>query len=393
VIHAQGLPKGYAGDTVDFELTSEQKTFGEEIGRFAEGLTRPAGAESPADEKTAWPAGMLRQLGGMHLMGVVVPPEEGGGGKDHVSYALALIAVSRKSVSTGALLFVNNSLFVHSILAYGNNEQRKRYLRSCIAGEGMGTAPVGYPFAEPEEVRMNAVRTGDGWNLRGRHFLVGNGFPPSHVLLPAVTGEGTEVSLFVLDLENNPGLHLSAEKGEPVRGERFELIAEDAVLLEDGLLGTRGKGLEYMTGSRPFLWIGISAHAVGIGRSILDRALAYSQGSKRCGKTLFSSQAVQWALADMATELDAAESLVLRAAWLADRRKPCEKEAAMAKLYASDAALKAVTNGGRILGEEGLDDAYWGFLRHAERCQIEQGNNLRMKGYITSRLVGELKGA
>lgn len=372
---------------MDFDPTPEQKEFGQEVERFAEGLNPPAGEIGPAAGEGVLPAETLHRLGSMRLMGVVAPQEEGGAGRDLVSYALAQIAVSKKSVSIGAILFANNSLYVYPVLAHAEIGKRK-YLRPCCTGEGMGSAPVGYAFADPGEIPMKAVRSKDGWSLDGRCALVGNGILPTHAVLPAITGEGSEVSLFVLDLGSTAGLCLTAAQAS----ERVDLVAEHASLPGDALLGTPRKGLEHMERTLPAIWVGVSAHAVGIGRSILERAVAYSLGRKRSGKPLFSSQSVQWTLADMATELDAAEFLVLRAAWLADRKKPCEKEAAMAKLYSSDAALKAATHGGRIMGDEGLDDSFWNPLKHAERCQIEHGNTLRIKGYITGRLVRELKG-
>ena len=375
---------------MDFEPTPEQKVLRESVERFAEGLTRPAGADvDPARGKSAFPAGVLDQLRAMRLMGVVAPPEEGGGGRDHVSYALTLMAITEKSVPTGALLFVNNSLYLHALLSYGTAEQKTRYLRPCCDGDGTGTAVAGYPFEDPGEIRMRAVRNGRGWVLAGEQLLAGESILPSHAVLPAVTDEGPEISLFLLDLRDTAGLRLTREEGGR---RRSRLVAEDAVLQAEALLGTQGKGMNSMMESLPYLWVGGAAHAVGIGRSVLKRAVEYSLAAKRRGKAVFSSAAVQWSLADMATELDAAEVLVLRAAWLLDRKKPCEKEAAMAKLYASDAALKAAVNGGQVMGEEGLDEPLGDLLRDAERSRIEQGNNMRIKGYITGRLVRELKG-
>jgi alkylation response protein AidB-like acyl-CoA dehydrogenase len=379
---------------VDFEPTAEEKEFGARARRFAEEVIR-SGAERTDAGRTG-PAEIIRQLGELQMMGVAVPREDGGCGRGHVEYVLALIEIIKGSALVGAAMFVNNSLYSQTLLEFGKKEQRRKYLRPCAAGEGTGAVPLNYPILDPDLISMASARSGERWLLSGRQDLTANGLLPTHCILPASAGDGKsrEISLFVVDLRNTPGLRL--ERGDDLveSSETAVLASKEAALPEDALLGEQGEGLNHMMKTRPKIWIGSSAYSVGIGRVFLDAAVNYSLKGRRMGRSVFSSQAVQHALADTATAMDAAELLTLKAAWLADQGKPFEIEAAMAKLYASDAAMKSAVDATQIMGEEGWSrrNPFWDLMRHAKKCQIEQESNLRMKGVITGHLVRDLKG-
>lgn len=382
--------KGFRQQTLDFEPTAEQKEFGERARRFAQEVIRVRPARH--EEAGMVPEEIVRQLGELQMMSAAVPPEEGGGGKGHVGYVLALMEISKASASLGAAVFVNNSLYCHSLLEFEKKEQRARYLRPCLSGEGIGSVGENHPISDPNAVRIRALRSGSGWILSGRQDLRGNGVLPSHCILPVETGKGSgsvEISLFVLDLRNGSGVRSVAG------AETVNLHLENCAVDEDGLLGEPGKGLKYLMNTRPKNWIGLAAHSVGVGRAFLERAVDFSLKRGLSGKAAFSSQAVQWVLADAAVGLDAAELLTIKAAWLVDRSKPFEKEAAMAKLYGSDGAMKAALETAQIMGEEGLDrtNSLWELMRQAKKCQIEQESNLRIKGVITGHLVRDLKGS
>jgi alkylation response protein AidB-like acyl-CoA dehydrogenase len=341
------------------------------------------------------PGEVIRRLGGSRMMGIAVPREDGGFGEGQVAYILALIEVTKGSALAGEAMFVNHSLYAPSLLEFGRPGQRAAYLRPCAAGEGVGSVVLNHPVLDPDRISMSATRAGGGWRFSGTQPVIATGILPTHCIVPAGVGEGEarEISLFVVDIRNTPGLRLEAGESS-LPPETALLVSEGAALPEDALLGEPGEGLNHMMKTRPKNWIGASGYGVGLGRGFLDRAVDYSHKAKRMGKPHFSSQAVQWALADTAVAVDAAELLCLKAAWLSDERKPFEKEAAMAKFYASDAAMKSALHATQIMGEEGLgrDHPLWDLMRHAKRCQIEQENNLRMKGVITDHLVRDLKG-
>jgi len=379
---------------VDFEPTAEQREFGERARRFAHEVIRSRRSHA---EEARVPADIIRQLGELQMMSAAVPAEDGGGGKGHVGYALALMEISKACATLGAAVFVNNSLYCHSLLEFEKKGQRAKYLRPCALGEGIGSVVLNHPISEPGKVRIRALRSGSGWILNGDQDLIGNGVLPSHCILPAETGDGSgsgEISLFVLDLRNTSGIRLVPEEG-PGRAETIKLHLENCPVDEDGLLSEPGQGLKCLINTRPKNWIGLAARSVGVGRAFLEGALDFAVKPGPSGKALFSSQAVQWALTDATVLLDASELLTLKAAWLADRHKPFEKEAAMAKLYSSDGAMKAALEGVQIMGEEGFERAnpFWELMRHAKKCQIEQESNLRLRGFITGHLVRALKGS
>lgn len=378
---------------MDFEPTPEQKDFSEKARRFAEEVIKPRAAEM--DASGAHSVEIIRRLGDLQMMGVVALPEEGGCGKGQVGYILALIEITKVCASVGAAMFVNNSLYAHPLLLFGNEEQKSRYLRPCVAGRGTGSAPLRDCFGEAGDFHMHARGSGEGWMISGREVLIGNGVLSSHCVLPVVTGEDSAmrgITLFVIDLANSDGLQLDPLDACGGR-ECAVLFAKDASLPPEALLGNEGNGLDHLLKIRPASWIGLSAHAVGIGRGVLDSALEYSLRKKRFGKEVLSSQAVQWILADMTMELDAAELLTLQAGWLADQGKSFEKQAAMAKLYASDAAMKAADHGAQIMGEDHIANrTFFDWMIRAKRCQIGQQSNLRIKGLVAGHLVGDLKG-
>jgi len=342
------------------------------------------------------PSEIVGQLGPLQLMSAAVPAADGGGGKGHVGYVLALKEISKACASLGAAVFVNNSLYCNTLLESEKRDQRAKYLLPIVSGEGIGSVPVNHPDSNPAEERIRASRSGSGWLLNGRQTLVCNGLVPSHCILLAGSGEGgaTEISLFVLDLRNRPGIRLAPGEG-PGPAETIDLQVEDCELEGDALLGEAGKGRLLLMSTRPKNWIGLAAHAIGVGRACLESALGFVSKTGPTGRIPFSSQAVQWALTDVAVLLDAAELLTLKAAWLADRAKPFEKEAAMAKLYSADGAMKAALESVQVMGGEGLSHAkpLWALMRHAKKCQIEQESNLYIKGHITGYLVRDLKGS
>ncbi len=379
---------------MDFELTEEQQMVRDMARRFAEAEIKPKAAE--LDRTHKHPADIVKQLGELKMLGIAVPEEYGGGGMDNVSYVLALIEVSKACASTGVIMSVNNSLYCFPVMAYGTEDQKKKYLYPCASGEKLGCYGLTEAGAgsDPASMRTMAIRDGDEWVINGEKKFITNGNVASYCVLAAVTEKGKGykgISSFVVDLENTPGFRVGKveEKLGILASGTAELVFEDARLPGDALLGQEGEGFKQMLTTLDGGRIGIAAQAVGIGRSVLAEALEYAKTREQFGKSISSFQAIQWKLADMATELDAAELLTLRAAWLEDHHKPYEKAAAMAKMYASDVTMRASIEGIQILGGYGYCKEYpmERHMRDAKICQIYEGTNEIMRLVIARNLI------
>jgi len=379
---------------MDFSLTEEQQMVRDMARKFAEAEIKPKAAE--LDEKHEHPAEIVRQLGELKMLGIAVPEEYGGGGMDNVSYALALIEISKACASTGAIMSVNNSLYCFPVMAYGSHEQKMKYLYPCASGEKIGCYGLTEANAgsDPAGMRATAFRHGDEWVINGEKKFITNGNVSSYCVMAAVTEKGRGykgISSFVMDLDNTPGFKVGRveEKLGILASGTAELIFDDARVPADALLGAEGEGFKQMLTTLDGGRIGIASQALGIGRAVLEEALEYAKTREQFGQPISSFQAIQWKLADMATELDAAELLTLRAAWLEDHKKPYEKEAAMAKMYASDVTMRAAIEGVQILGGYGYCKEYpmERHMRDAKICQIYEGTNEIMRLVIARNLI------
>lgn len=365
------------------------------VKRFAETEIKPRAAE--LDRTHEHPAEILKKLGELKMLGVAVPEEYGGGGMDHVSYVLAMIEISKACAATGAIVSVNNSLYCFPVMKYGTEEQKKKYLYPCASGEKLGCYGLTEAGAgsDASGIRTTAFGDGDGYVLNGEKKFITNGNVASYCVLAAhlteKDGGYKGICCFVVDLENTPGFkvgHVEEKLGILASG-TAELIFEDARVPLDALIGEKGEGLRIMLTTLDGGRIGIASQAIGIGRAVLENAAEYARTREQFGKPISLFQAIQWKLADMATELDAAEMLTLRAAWLEDHNRPYEKEAAMAKMYASDAAMRASVEGVQILGGYGYSKEYpmERYMRDAKVCQIYEGTNEIMRLVIAKKLL------
>jgi alkylation response protein AidB-like acyl-CoA dehydrogenase len=364
------------------------------VRRFAEAEIRPGAAD--LDAGRPYPAALIRRLGQEKMFGVAAPEEDGGCGFDPVSYVLALTEVSRACASTGALMLVQNSLYGFPLVAHATQEQKKRYLHPCTRGEEIGAFVLSEKAVVSGlmELRTTAVRTHGGWGLNGEETRVIGGGLASFCILPAVGGSGDqegEISLFVVDLRETPGFRKG--RVEETFGLRAlgsaEMIFDRAEVPAEALVGNPGAGRAILRRLRAREWVGAAALALGIGRAVLEESLTHAKERKRHGKPLLSLQGVQWRLADMAMELDAAELLVLKAAWLEGHGKPFEKEAAMAGLSASQSVMKGSIEGFQMLGEEGCTKGspMERHMRDAKMCQIYHGPHDTMRAVVSGHLV------
>lgn len=379
---------------MDFQLTEEQQMVRDMIKRFAESEIRPRAAE--LDEKHEHPAEILKKLGELKMLGVTVPEEFGGGGMDYVSYALSVIEISKACASTGTIVSSHNSLYCYPVMAYGTPEQKRKYLYPCASGKSLGCYGLTEAGAgsDPAALRTTADRDGDEWVLNGEKKFITNGNVSDYAVVAAVTEKGKGykgISSFIVDLDNTPGFKVGRleEKMGILASGTAELIFEEARLPSDALLGEEGGGFRQMLTTLDGGRIGIASQAVGIGRAVLEEAAEYAKTREQFGKPIAGFQAIQWKLADMATEIDAAELLTLRASWLEDNGKPYEKAAAMAKMYASDAAMRASVEGVQILGGYGYCREYpmERHMRDAKITQIYEGTNEIMRLIISRSLL------
>ncbi|MEA2038612.1 MAG: acyl-CoA dehydrogenase family protein [Thermodesulfobacteriota bacterium] len=380
---------------MDFALTEEQQLVRDMVRRFAEAEIKPKAAE--LDERHEHPADILTKLGELKMMGVAVPEEYGGGGMDHVSYALSVIEISRACASTGAIVSVNNSLYCFPLLKWGTDSQKKKYLYPCASGEKLGCFGLTEAGAGSDAagIHTTALGDGDGYIINGEKKFITNGNVSSYCVLAAHLTEKEEgykgISCFVVDLEKTPGFKVGRVENKLgiLASGTAELIFDDARVPRDALVGNMGDGIKIMLTTLDGGRVGIASQAIGIGRAVLEDALEYVKTREQFGRAISAFQAIQWKLADMATELDAAELITLRAAWLDDQEKPFEKAAAMAKMYASDAAMRASIEGVQILGGYGYCKDYpmERYMRDAKICQIYEGTNEIMRLIIARELL------
>lgn len=379
---------------MQFKLTEEQQMVRDMARRFAETEIKPKATE--LDRTHRHPHEIIQMMGELKLLGIAVPEEYGGGGMDNVSYVVALIEISKACASTGVIMSVNNSLYCFPVMAFGTHEQKMKYLYPCATGEHLGCYGLTEANAgsDPASMRTTAQKVEGGWVINGEKKFITNGNVATYCVLAAVTDKEKGykgISSFVLNLKETPGFSVGKveEKLGICASGTAELVFENAFVPEDSLLGKEGDGLKQMLTTLDGGRIGIAAQAVGIGRAILEEAIEYSKQREQFGKPISSFQAIQWKLADMATELDAAELLTLRAAWLEDNHLPYEKEAAMAKMYASDVTMRAAVEGVQILGGYGYIKEYpmERHLRDAKICQIYEGTNEIMRLVIARNLL------
>jgi len=380
---------------MNLQPTEEQKMVRDMIARFVDEEIKPVAAE--LDRTHRHPQELCRTLGTMGLMGVAVPEAYGGAGMDNVTYVMALIEISRGCASCGVIVSVNNSLYGYPLNAFGTDEQKKRFLAPVAGGEVEGCYALTEADAgsDAAALRCRAELKGDRYIVNGTKKFITSGNVARYCVLAATEdpAKGYKGILnLIVDLDNTPGFSLGTveEKMGITASGTAELIFEDAEIPAENLLGRPGEGFRQMMMGLDAGRIGIGAQACGIGRSVLEDSLGYAQERVQFGRSISSFQAIQWKLADMATELDAAELLLLRAAWLEDQGHDFEKEAAMAKMYASDVAMKAAVEGVQIFGGYGYCADYPAerHMRDAKICQIYEGTNEIQRVVIARKLLG-----
>ncbi|MBN2568568.1 MAG: acyl-CoA dehydrogenase family protein [Deltaproteobacteria bacterium] len=380
---------------MNFQPTEEQRMVKEMVARFVNEEIKPVAAE--LDETHRHPEEICRKLGEMGLMGVAAPEKYGGAGMDNVTYVMALIEISRGCASCGVIVSVNNSLYGYPLNAFGTEEQKKRYLAPVAGGkvEGCYALTEADAGSDAASLKCRAELKGDRYIVNGTKKFITSGNIARYCVL-AVTEDPSMgykgILNLIVDMKNTPGFSLGTveEKMGITASGTAELIFEDAEIPVENLLGKPGDGFRQMMMGLDAGRIGIGAQACGIGRAVLEDSIEYAKERVQFGKPISSFQAIQWKLADMATRLDAAEMLLLRAAWMEDKGCDFEKESAMAKMYASDVAMKAAIEGVQIFGGYGYCKDYPAerHMRDAKICQIYEGTNEIQRVVIARKLLG-----
>lgn len=380
-----------------FELTEEQKMIQDMARKFAEREIAPVAAE--LDRTHRHPEEIVKKMGELGLLGITIPPEYGGAGMDYICYVLAMIEISKACASCGVIMSVCNSLYNFPVYTYGTEEQKQQFLTPVASGQYLGCYGLTEAGAgsDPARMRTTAVLDGNEWVINGEKKFITNGNVARYCVLAAVTDKEKGykgISSFLVDLHNTPGFRVGRveEKLGINASGTAELIFEDARIPKENLLGKEGEGFKQMLITLDGGRIGIASQAIGIGRAVLEEAIAYSKTREQFGRPIASFQAIQWKLADMATQLDAAELLTLRAAWLEQNKRGYEKEAAMAKMYASDTAMWAAIEGVQILGGYGYCKEYpmERHMRDAKITQIYEGTNEIMRLVISRNILGKI---
>jgi alkylation response protein AidB-like acyl-CoA dehydrogenase len=339
------------------ELTEAQASFQAEIARFAAERLTPAAAGIDADGH--YPRALVAEMASRGLLGVTVSTEWGGGGRDYVSYALALEAVARASAVMSVIASVNNSLVAEPIAAFGSDAQKQTWLRRLATGESIGAFALSEEQAGSDAAnQQTSARLDDrGYVLNGKKVWVANADAADVAIVFAATQPGSRgrgIGAFIVPLDT-PGIERVASADSlGVRGLGcVDLALKDVRVGSDALLGGPHEGFQVAMWALDGGRVAIAAQALGVGQAALDAALAHAKQHEAFGQPIANYQAIQWMLADTATELDAARMLMLKAADARTRTDRPTVEAAMAKLAASEAAHRAADRAMQILASHG----------------------------------------
>jgi alkylation response protein AidB-like acyl-CoA dehydrogenase len=374
------------------ELTAEQEAFQRQVEAFARDVVslRAAGI----DKSGEFPADVMHAAAAHGLLGVTIPRAWGGAGRDYVSYALAIEAVARASATVAVSLSVTNSLVAEVIAHAGREPQRERWLRALASGEAIGAFALSEPDAGTDAAnqKTKAVKSGDGYRITGRKVWVANAEEASVAIVFARTRPGLRglgVTAFLVPMAT-PGIRRTARADSlGVRGLGCMDLELDISVGDDQVLGDVDEGFRLAMWALEGGRVAIAAQALGIGQAALDEAIAYAKQREQFGQPIANYQAIQWMLADMATELAAARMLTLKAAAAKDRQETSAFEASMAKLAASEAAHKAADKAMQILASAGYrrGSVVERLFRDVRATEIYQGTSEAQRMIIAAHVL------
>ncbi len=380
---------------MDFQFNEEQLEMRRALRDFAEKEILPHAAEW--DEKKIFPLETIKALGKLGFLGVIFPSEYGGAGLKYVDYALVIEELARADASVAITLSAHISLCSNHIYEQGTEEQKKEFLTPLASGEWIGAWSLTESEAGSDAggTRATAIPDGEQWVVNGSKTFTTNGSVADVAIAMAVTDKtkGSHgISAFIVP-RGTPGFRNGKKENKlgHCASDTSEMVFENCRIPKKFLLGEEGEGfiaaLKVLDGGR----IGIAALGLGIAQAAFECALNYSQQRKQFGKTISSFQGIRWKLSDMATEIDAARLLLYRAAALKDLGKPHTKEAAMAKLYASEVSVRAANEAVQILGGYGYIKDYPAerYYRDAKLTTIGEGTSEIQRLVIARELLAK----
>jgi alkylation response protein AidB-like acyl-CoA dehydrogenase len=381
---------------VDFTFTDEQKHLRKSVREFAEGEIAPHVMEW--DEVSHFPTELLPKLAEMGLMGVIFPEQYGGAGLGYIEYATVIEELSRVDGSIGLFVAAHNSLCSNHIYKFGSEDQKKKYLVPLAQGKKLGAWSLTEPEAGSDAggTRTTAVRQGDHWLLNGSKTFTTNGTYADFCVAMAVTDKSKDshgISAFILE-KGTPGFRPGKKENKlgMRASDTSEVIFSDCRIPSGQLLGPEGEGfigsLKILDGGR----ISIAALALGMAQGALEAATSYARQRKQFGKAIAEFQAIQFKLADMATQVEAARLLVYQAAWLADQKDVrFTRESSMAKLFASEVAVRVANDCVQVHGGYGFIKDYPAekFYRDVKLCTIGEGTSEIQRLVIARQLLAK----
>jgi butyryl-CoA dehydrogenase len=379
----------------DLALTEEQELAQRTARDFAREKVLPRARE--IDEQGKVPHELIAEMASLGFLGIYVPESYGGAGLDALSYALVGEEINRACASTGVVMSSHVSLVVDPLLHWGSDAQKDRYLRPLAIGDKLGCFALSEPASgsDAAAMRTSARRDGDGWVLSGTKNFITNGASADLAIVFAqtdATARHRGIAAFIVE-KGTPGFTVGKlEHKLGIRGsDTAQLIFQDCRVPAANLLGQTGEGFRIALSTLDGGRISIAAQAVGIARACLEDSLAYAKEREAFGKKIVEFQAIQWKLADMATEIDAARLLVWRAAMLKDRGEDHILASAQAKLFASDVAVRAARECVQIFGGYGYltDFPAERHYRDAKITEIYEGTSEIMNLVIAEEILKE----
>ena len=377
---------------MNFDLTEEHLMIRDAARDFAQNELLSGVIER--DEKQEFPTDQVKKMAELGFMGMMVSPEYGGGGMDTISYVLAMEEISKVDASSSVIMSVNNSLVCWGIETYGSQEQKDKYLKRLATGEIIGAFCLSEPEAGSDATsqRTTAIDNGDHYILNGTKNWITNGNSASVYLVIAQTDHALGhkgINAFIVEKETDGVIVGKKEDKLGIRGsDTHSIMFTDVKVPKENRIGENGFGFSFamktLSGGR----IGIAAQALGIASGAYELSLKYSKERKAFGKEISNHQAIAFKLADMATEIEAARLLCLKAAWLKDNGMNYDKASAMAKVYASETAMKTATEAVQIHGGYGFVKEYHveRLMRDAKITQIYEGTS-EIQRIVISRSV------
>jgi butyryl-CoA dehydrogenase len=378
---------------MDFELSEEQRMIRDTAREFAAREVAPKAAE--LDKSGRWPSEIVAKMGELGLMGVAIPQEYGGAGMDIVSYALAMEEISAACASTGVIMSVNNSLFSDPVYKFGTDDQKKRVLTPVARGEKLGCFGLTEPMSgsDAQTMATSAEKVAGGWVINGAKNWITNGPHADWILVFAVTdrsGPKIKHTAFLVE-RGTPGYTQNApdHKLGIHAAHSCTVFFENCKVPETNIVGNVGDGFKVAMATLDGGRIGIACQALGIARAAFEKAVAYAKERKSFGVPIAQHQAIQFMLADMATQIDAARLLCWRAAKMKDKGVRHSMESAIAKLYASEMATRVTHKAIQVHGGYGYSTEFpvERHYRDARITEIYEGTSEIQRIVIAANLL------